>query len=91
MNEVIKRVNDALEKYSIDCGDNSCRFAVKKGGMRTNGGCRCLSTGRSMMTAPPLERLAAVQAQLIQQLLKEVERLESEVQEYVERDAGASL
>lgn len=25
-----------------DCGDNSCRFAKKKGGMRTNGGCRCL-------------------------------------------------
>lgn len=26
-----------------DCGDNSCHFATKKGGMRTNGGCRCLS------------------------------------------------
>lgn len=26
-----------------DCGDNSCYFAVGKGGMRTNGGCRCLS------------------------------------------------
>lgn len=25
----------------IDCGDNSCLFATKKGGMRTNGGCRC--------------------------------------------------
>lgn len=25
-----------------DCGDNSCEFAKKKGGMRTNGGCRCL-------------------------------------------------
>jgi hypothetical protein len=24
-----------------DCGDNSCLFAEKKGGMRTNGGCRC--------------------------------------------------
>lgn len=24
-----------------DCGDNSCRFAKSKGGMRTNGGCRC--------------------------------------------------
>lgn len=27
----------------IDCGDNSCLFATKKGGMRTNGGCRCFS------------------------------------------------
>ncbi len=26
-----------------DCGDSSCYFAVGKGGMRTNGGCRCLS------------------------------------------------
>lgn len=24
-----------------DCGDNSCRYAVKRTGMRTNGGCRC--------------------------------------------------
>lgn len=27
---------------ALDCGDNSCEFAVNKGGMRTNGGCRCL-------------------------------------------------
>lgn len=26
----------------FDCGDNSCMFAISKGGMRTNGGCRCL-------------------------------------------------
>ncbi len=25
----------------FDCGDNSCLFAKKRGGMRTNGGCRC--------------------------------------------------
>jgi hypothetical protein len=24
-----------------DCGDNSCLYATRKGGMRTNGGCRC--------------------------------------------------
>lgn len=24
-----------------DCGDNSCRYATNKGGMRTNGGCSC--------------------------------------------------
>jgi len=24
-----------------DCGDNSCLYAKNKGGMRTNGGCRC--------------------------------------------------
>ena len=27
----------------LDCGDNSCLFGGRsKGGMRTNGGCRCL-------------------------------------------------
>lgn len=25
-----------------DCGDNSCYYSRSKGGMRTNGGCRCL-------------------------------------------------
>jgi len=24
-----------------DCGDNSCRYAPSKGGMRTNAGCIC--------------------------------------------------
>lgn len=28
---------------SLDCGDNGCYFATSKGGMRTNGGCRCFS------------------------------------------------
>jgi hypothetical protein len=27
---------------ALDCGDNSCFFAERKTGMRTNGGCRCL-------------------------------------------------
>jgi hypothetical protein len=29
----------------IDCGDNSCLCASKRGGMRTNGGCRCFKAG----------------------------------------------
>lgn len=27
---------------TMDCGDNSCAFAIERGGMRTNGGCQCL-------------------------------------------------
>ena len=27
----------------LDCGDHGCYFAESKGGMRTNGGCRCFS------------------------------------------------
>lgn len=26
----------------LDCGDNSCVYALERKGMRTNGGCRCL-------------------------------------------------
>lgn len=67
-------VTDRLAKYTPDCGDNSCRFAYKKEGMRTNGGCRCLST-RSFISAPPMEQLAAAQHQIINELLDEIERL----------------
>lgn len=28
--------------FSLDCGDNSCKYAQHKGGMRTNGGCSCV-------------------------------------------------
>jgi hypothetical protein len=41
-----------------DCGDNSCRFATKRGGMRTNGGCRCTSE-RSIVKWSPAEKWAA--------------------------------
>jgi len=45
-------INEPSENYiselisalsQLDCGDNSCMFATPKDGMRTNGGCRCLS------------------------------------------------
>ncbi len=39
---------------NLDCGDNSCYFATKKGGMRTNGGCHCFENagyGRSATAA----------------------------------------
>lgn len=39
--ETIRSAIEAARKY-LDCGDNSCWFALRKGGMRTNGGCRCL-------------------------------------------------
>jgi len=36
MEELLKALSE------LDCGDNSCLFASKKVGMRTNGGCRCI-------------------------------------------------
>lgn len=37
----IKKIAERISK--LDCGDSSCLFAKNKGGMRTNGGCRCLN------------------------------------------------
>lgn len=31
-----------MSDFELDCGDNSCYYATNKGGMRTNGGCRCM-------------------------------------------------
>ena len=51
----------------IDCGDNSCRFATNRGGMRTNGGCRCFenagfgpsAVGAALKMLPEITRLRA--------------------------------
>lgn len=58
----------------IDCGDNSCRFATnrKRGGMRTNGGCRCFEKAGF---GP-----SAVSAAL--QMLPEITRLRAEVESW---------
>ncbi len=36
----LDKIMDMIDP-NIDCGDNSCLFKAKSGGMRTNGGCRC--------------------------------------------------
>ena len=42
-NKIYQNIKPLLEVLSkLDCGDNSCRFAQNKGGMRTNGECVCL-------------------------------------------------
>jgi len=59
-----------MSDTEIDCGDNSCLFATRRGGMRTNGGCRCLENagfGGSSQKA-------------LRQMLPEVLRLRSEVE-----------
>lgn len=45
MEDMIELSADQLfsDLSELDCGDNSCHFMGRgKGGMRTNGGCRCL-------------------------------------------------
>jgi hypothetical protein len=43
LREALELGGKIVERYDLDCGDNSCYFkAHGKGGMRTNGGCRCV-------------------------------------------------
>lgn len=49
------------DDVALDCGDNSCVFAVRKGGMRTNGGCRCL---RNMVPSAKSSELTALERSL---------------------------
>jgi len=64
-------------QLNIDCGDNSCQFAKKKakGGMRTNGGCRCLSNAGFHRSA-----IVAVEEMLpeLLSLRKKVEQLKED-------------
>jgi hypothetical protein len=48
----------------LDCGDNSCLFALKKGGMRTNGGCCCFDTRNQIETRHLIYRLAKERKEL---------------------------
>ena len=34
-------ITELKRDIGLDCGDHSCRYAVVRTGMRTNGGCRC--------------------------------------------------
>lgn len=42
--ETLRAAIEAAREH-VDCGDSSCRFALTKRGMRTNGGCRCIDRG----------------------------------------------
>ena len=45
MSDAWKELRDAVLS-APDCGDSLCHFAMQRGGMRTNGGCRCLESPR---------------------------------------------
>ena len=42
--ETLRAAIEAARPY-LDCGDSSCRFALARRGVRTNGGCRCIDRG----------------------------------------------
>lgn len=50
--ETLRAAIEAAREH-LDCGDSSCRFALTRRGMRTNGGCRCIDRdgGRPMVAS----------------------------------------
>ena len=53
----LENLRIAVQNLNMDCGDNSCNYAKKKGGMRTNGGCRCLQDVDPHMKRVNIERV----------------------------------
>ena len=66
------------EKTVLDCGDNSCLFATRRGGMRTNGGCRCIERLLDAAVARERERTSELLATL-RDLIADVEDLYPEI------------
>lgn len=72
----LQEIEETLKKYAPDCGDNSCRFAVEKGGMRTNGGCRCLLNRSLVTNTNKVEVYAAVIAPILLEVLNSLKKIE---------------
>ena len=59
--------------FSLDCGNSSCRYAFKRGGMRTNGGCSCVEGIRGLSVERFLLRNIAKLHQENQRLQADIE------------------
>lgn len=68
----------------LDCGDNSCRYAPRMGGMRTNGGCRCLKD-LSAEQRRKVERYSYKQSLELQSLKQQLSRIMQVAGERAER------
>jgi len=64
-----------MTSWNLDCGDNSCLFAEKRTGMRTNGGCCCFED----LSRHELAQQVAIVARYISDLRKEIKELKEEV------------
>lgn len=74
------RLKQLAENMAADCGDNSCRFAKNKSGMRTNGGCRCVE-----IRDPSLRHFFyAANPEAVLGLIARIESLEAALQFYAD-------
>lgn len=70
--------------FGVGCGDNSCRWG-SRGGMSTNGGCRC------PLSPSPEERVRLREGVLLLRALADLPSVEAALRELVEmaREAGS--
>lgn len=66
-----------INTNTLDCGDNSCLFAAKRGGMRTNCGCRCLNGLSQAQRRKLLLRLDEIKSEARLDALREVREMAS--------------
>lgn len=74
--------------HQIDCGASNCKYAISRGGMRTNGGCRCAENkGRDVERFmwrnyhKALQKIQELEASLEVEKMLEQERWEDEAGE----------
>jgi hypothetical protein len=71
----------------LDCGDNSCRYATTKGGMRTNGGCRCTRSTVMAQYVPLLETSLAAERQRADDAEAKLKVMREALEHYADRES----
>lgn len=73
-------------KCPVDCGDSNCECASDRSGMRTNGGCRCLSYRHK--TPYELERTAKQAVRYWRNRATDYILLEEKIEKIIKRYYG---
>lgn len=79
LDDLIRTV-DCIGKEN-DCGDNSCSFVEPsdRGGMRTNGGCRCMDRDKHLLKSRLRQLL--YHARALRDGLRDAERLRADIED----------
>ena len=66
-NRTLDEIVDGRDFKNLDCGDNSCKFIKARSGMRTNGGCRCVTHDAANVPYGTEKLLAQLVAEALEQ------------------------
>ena len=84
-------MGDEGKRYTMDCGDHSCDFALDRKGMRTNGGCRCLKNRTEHSTSVARYVLTRKAEHAIIRHARACSRRIAALEQSLEEDAGELL